>query len=95
MSHFRAVKAELLKHMQKSRELQMASMTGYIKLLDKCGHKAQLFTINGFQMKLVRITAAKFIFKQVKRAGEIGNEEVFMSNNPNSSTRLVLDKGKR
>ena len=40
----------------------MASMDGYIQLLNTCGHKVKLIEMDGIQMKETRIKAARHIF---------------------------------
>lgn len=49
----------------------MASIPGFIKILEKAGHRACIFTVSGVEMKLIRTKAARFIFDQSKRAGEV------------------------
>lgn len=67
--HYRAVRAELMAHMTKSRAVQMAAMGGYMRLLRDLGHTAHLLEMTGVEMKAVRVKSAKFIFEQSKKAG--------------------------
>ena len=44
---------------------EMASMEAYSKLLREKGHKVEIFTCQAFEMQVIRIKAARFVFNQL------------------------------
>jgi hypothetical protein len=63
--------------MRETREVNMAALPGYARLLEACGHKCKILIMKGRQMKEVRIKAAKHIFTQSQNSGDIPKEAVF------------------
>lgn len=85
MQLFQAVKMEINKHMNQSRDLRMAAMTDYIKILQDVGHKSEIFTIDRRQMKFVIMAAGNFIHRQSKLAVPIPSDHVFDEGSVNFS----------
>lgn len=75
LRRFRAVSQELTIEMSRSRNIQMACVKGYMKLLLDLGHSVDLYTITGKRMKDIRIQAAHFIFYQEKWSGRLEGVE--------------------
>ena len=76
-SHYRSVRVELLRHMDASRAVDMASMEGYAELLRNCGQTVRIFIVDGSEMKQQRIRSAKHIFQQCKNAKNIQEDAKF------------------
>ena len=77
VTHYRAIRRELLRHLCTSRAVNMAALDGYAQLLRDMGHKVDVIIINGLEMKQQRLKAAKHIFAQCKKAKSIPDDEVF------------------
>lgn len=62
MRHIRSLRTELMQQMATKRAVQKSEMDGYIILLHKLGHEAELIQMTGVEMKTVREKRGKFIF---------------------------------
>ena len=75
--HFRAVRTELAKIIAKYRLEEMASMEGYAELLRELGHTVEIFTCQAFEMRVIRVKAARFIFNQLRKSGHLPQDAQF------------------
>lgn len=80
LSHFRAIKLELNRHVSICRHVDMAALDGYASLLRDVGHKVEIDIIKGIEMKAVRVTSSRHIFNQMKKAGSIDSAATFDKN---------------
>lgn len=76
-SHYRSVRMEIIRHMNASRDVDMASLEGYAELLRRCGHFVRLFVIDGVEMKTQRLKAAQHIFHLCKKGKSIPPDATF------------------
>ena len=76
-SHYLSVRVELLRHMDASQAVDMASMEGYAELLRNCGPTVRIFIVDGSEMKQQRIRSAKHIFHQCKKAKNMPEDAKF------------------
>ena len=59
------------------RAVEMAALPGLIELYRGKGHVVEFYDVTGAEMKKIRIAAAKHIFEQLQKAGEIPKDDVF------------------
>lgn len=91
LRHFRAVKKVMEDMLLQNRAEDMAGMRGYMSLLRDEGHTVELYTMTGTEMKQIRVKAAEFIFKQMKKGGTVRSNERFDSSIV--STDDISDEG--
>lgn len=65
----------------------MVAMEGHIRLLRELGHTATLLTVDGKEMKIVRVLSAKFIFFFRARNPESSTQTRFLTKKASKSKR--------
>lgn len=63
--------------MENTPAIKMAALVGYAQILQQIGHKVEIHSVTGVEMKKIGMKAAELIFNQDQKDGFIGNETTF------------------